>query len=127
LVTSSLVLVVDDFDDARELYRACLEHAGYRTAEARNGEEAVASAFALRPDLVLLDLAMPVMDGVEAARRLKADERTRHTPLVALTGYAVARYADAAREAGCARVLIKPVLPSDLVSTVNEILGRVTS
>ena len=126
-MTSSLVLVVDDFDDARELYRACLEHAGYRTAEARNGEEAVACAFPLRPDLVLLDLAMPVMDGVEAAPRLKADERTRHTPLVALTGYAVARYADSARQAGWARVLIKPVLPSDLVSTVNEILGRVTS
>ena len=123
-MTSSLVLVVDDFDDARELYCACLEHAGYRTAEARNGEEAVARAFALRPDLVLLDLAMPVMDGVEAARRLKADERTRDTPLVALTGYAVARYADAAREAGCERVLIKPVLPSDLVSAVGEILGR---
>lgn len=121
-MTSSLVLVVDDFDDARELYCACLKHAGYRTAEARNGEEAVARAFELRPNLVLLDLAMPVMDGVEAARRLKADERTRDTPLVALTGYAVARYADAARQAGCERVLIKPVLPSDLISAVGELL-----
>src|SRR4029450_9860744 len=74
---SPLVLVVDDFDDARDLYRTCLEQAGYRTAEARNGAEAVDRAIELRPDVVLLDLAMPVLDGVEAARRLKADERTR--------------------------------------------------
>ena len=119
-----LVLVVDDFDDARELYCACLEQAGYRTAEARNGREAVDQAIALRPAVVLLDLAMPVMDGVAAARLLKADERTRAARLIALTGYAVPRYAQAAREAGCERVLVKPVLPSDLVLTVEEVLRR---
>jgi len=126
-MTPPLVLVVDDFDDARELYCACLEQAGYRTAEARNGLEAVERAIELRPDVVLLDLAMPVLDGVEAARRLKADERTCDARLIALTGYAVARYADAATAAGCARVLVKPVLPSDLVLAVEEILGRVPS
>jgi two-component system, cell cycle response regulator DivK len=124
---SPLVLVVDDFDDARELYCACLEQAGYLTAEARNGAEAIDRAIELRPDVVLLDLAMPVLDGVEAARRLKADERTRDSRLLALTGYAVARYADAARAAGCERVLVKPVLPSDLVTAIGEILGRVPS
>jgi two-component system, cell cycle response regulator DivK len=124
---SPLVLVVDDFDDARELYCACLEQAGYRTAEARNGVEAIDRAIELRPDVVLLDLAMPVLDGVEAARRLKADERTRDSRLLALTGYAVARYADAARVAGCERVLVKPVLPSDLVTAIGEILGQVPS
>ena len=124
---SPLVLVVDDFDDARELYCACLEQAGYRTAEARNGAEAIERAIDLRPDVVLLDLAMPVLDGVEAARRLKADERTRDSRLLALTGFAVARYADAARGAGCERVLIKPVLPSDLVSAIGEILGEAPS
>ena len=97
-MTPALVLVVDDFDDARELYCACLEQAGYRTAEARNGLEAVERALEVRPDVVLLDLAMPVMDGVEAARRLKADDRTRDIHLIALTGYAVARYAEAARK-----------------------------
>jgi CheY-like chemotaxis protein len=119
-----LVLVVDDFEDARQLYCACLEQAGYRTAEARNGQEAVELALALEPEVVLLDLAMPIMDGVQAARVLKGDERTRGAHLIALTGYAVARYAQAAREAGCERVLVKPVLPSDLVSTVEEILRR---
>ena len=126
-MTASLVLVVDDFDDARELYCACLAQAGYRTAEARNGLEAVERAIALRPDVVLLDLAMPIMDGVEAARRIKADARTHNTRLLALTGYAVARYADEARDAGCERVLVKPVLPTDLVLAVGEILGRVPS
>ncbi len=123
-MTTPLVLVVDDFDDARELYCACLEQAGYRTAEARNGLEAVERAFEMRPDVVLLDLAMPVMDGVEAARRLRADDRTCEVRLIALTGYAVARYAEAAHAAGCERVLIKPVLPSDLVIAVQEVLGR---
>jgi CheY-like chemotaxis protein len=126
-MTPALVLVVDDFDDARELYRACLEQAGYRTAEARNGQEAVERAIELQPAVVLLDLAMPVMDGVEAARRLKADERTRDAHLIALTGYAVARYAQAARDAGCERVLVKPVLPSDLVLTVEDILRQIRS
>jgi CheY-like chemotaxis protein len=126
-MTPALVLVVDDFDDARELYCACLEQAGYRTAEARHGREAVEQAIALRPDVVLLDLAMPIMDGVEAARQLKADERTRGAHLIALTGYAVARYAQAARDAGCERVLVKPVLPSDLVLTVEETLRQVPS
>src|SRR5688572_4961972 len=82
LMTPSLVLVVDDFEDARELYCTCLEQAGYRTAEARNGLEAVERAIELRPDVVLLDLAMPVLDGIEAARRLKADERTRDARLI---------------------------------------------
>jgi two-component system, cell cycle response regulator DivK len=126
-MTRSLVLVVDDFDDARELYCACLEQAGYRTAEARNGLEAVERALEIKPDVVLLDLAMPVMDGIEAARRLKADDRTRDIHLIALTGYAVARYAEAATAAGCAQVLVKPVLPADLVIAVEAILGRVAS
>src|SRR5262245_3225238 len=122
-----LILVVDDFDDARELFCACLEQAGYRTAEARNGVEAIDRAIELRPEVVLLDLAMPELDGVEAARRLKADERTRDSRLLALTGYAVERYADAARAAGCERVLVKPVLPSDLVDAIGELLGPVPS
>lgn len=126
-MTRSLVLVVDDFDDARELYCACLEQAGYRTAEARNGVEAVERALEVKPDVVLLDLAMPVMDGLEAARQLKADDRTRDIHLIALTGYAVARYAEAAKAAGCAQVLVKPVLPADLVIAVEAILGRVAS
>ena len=126
-MNAPLVLVVDDFDDARDLYRTCLEQAGYRTAEARNGAEAVDRAIELRPDVVLLDLAMPVLDGVEAARRLKADERTRDSRLLALTGYAVARYAEVALAAGCERVLVKPVLPSDLVDAIGELLGPVPS
>jgi two-component system cell cycle response regulator DivK len=120
----SLVLVVDDFQDARELYCECLRLAGHETAEASNGASAVQQAMVLVPDVILMDLAMPVMDGVEATRRLKADERTSAIRIIALTGYAGTRHAADARAAGCETVLIKPVLPSDLVRAVKEALGQ---
>ena len=83
-----LILVVDDYQDAREMYAEYLQFSGFRVAEARNGNEAVEQAFALKPDLILMDLSLPGMDGWEATRRLKADETTRHIPIVALTGHA---------------------------------------
>ena len=69
-----LILVVDDYQDAREMYAEYLQFSGFRVAEARNGNEAVDQAFALKPDLILMDLSLPGMDGWEATRRLKADE-----------------------------------------------------
>ncbi|HLM46046.1 MAG TPA: response regulator, partial [Myxococcaceae bacterium] len=74
--TAPLVLIVDDYQDAREMYAEYLEFSGFRVAEARNGAEAVEKAFALRPSVILMDLSLPVMDGWEATRRLKADART---------------------------------------------------
>src|SRR5262249_15295979 len=82
-----LILVVDDYQDAREMYAEYLQFSGFRVAEARNGNEAVDQAFALKPDLILMDLSLPGMDGWEATRQLKADERTRNIPVVALTGH----------------------------------------
>ena len=118
-----LVLVVEDYQDAREMYAEYLQFSGFRVAEARNGNEAVAQAFSLRPDLILMDLSLPGMDGWEATRVLKADERTKHIPVVALTGHALAGASEGARKAGCDSFVTKPCLPDDLVIEVRRMLG----
>ena len=92
-----LILVVDDYQDAREMYAEYLQYSGFRVAEAKNGNEAVAQARSLKPDLILMDLSLPGMDGWEATRVLKADEETRHIPIVALTGHALAGASEGAR------------------------------
>ena len=119
-----LILVVDDYQDAREMYAEYLQFSGFRVAEARNGSEAVAQAFALKPDLILMDLSLPGMDGWEATRRLKANESTRSIPIVALTGHALAGASEGARKAGCDSFVTKPCLPDDLVVEVRRMLSR---
>ncbi len=121
-----LVLVVDDYDDARVMYGECLLLGGYRVVEARNGEAAVAQARALSPDVILMDLSLPGLDGWDATRQLKADPGTRHIPVVALTGHAAARATDRAREAGCDRLLIKPALPDAVVNEVRAVITQIT-
>lgn len=120
-----LILVVDDYQDAREMYAEYLQFSGFRVAEARNGNEAVAQAFSLRPDLILMDLSLPGMDGWEATRVLKADDRTKHIPVVALTGHALAGASEGARKAGCDSFVTKPCLPDDLVVEVRRMLETV--
>jgi two-component system cell cycle response regulator DivK len=123
--TSPLILVVDDYQDAREMYAEYLQFSGFRVAEARNGNEAIEQAFSLRPDLILMDLSLPGMDGWEATRQLKSDERTRHIPVVALTGHALAGASDGAKKAGCDSFVTKPCLPDDLVVEVRRMLNVV--
>ena len=118
-----LVLVVEDYQDAREMYAAYLEFSGYRVAEATNGVEALEQAHKLRPDIILMDLALPKMDGWEATRRLKADARTRAIPIVALTGHALAGHAEGARAAGCDAFVTKPCLPDALVAEIKRMLA----
>jgi CheY-like chemotaxis protein len=120
-----LILVVDDYQDAREMYAEYLQYSGFRVAEARNGNEAVAQARSLKPDLILMDLSLPGMDGWEATRVLKADEETRHIPIVALTGHALAGASEGARKAGCDSFVTKPCLPDDLVVEVRRMLNAV--
>ena len=121
----ALILVVDDYQDAREMYAEYLQFSGFRVAEARNGNEAVAQARSLKPDLILMDLSLPGMDGWEATRVLKADERTKHIPVVALTGHALAGASEGARRAGCDSFVTKPCLPDDLVVEVRRMLDTV--
>lgn len=120
---SPLILVVDDYQDAREMYAEYLQFSGFRVAEARNGNEAIEQAFALRPDLILMDLSLPGMDGWEATRQLKSDERTQHIPVVALTGHALAGASEGAKRAGCDSFVTKPCLPDDLVVEVRRMLN----
>jgi CheY-like chemotaxis protein len=120
-----LILVVDDYQDAREMYAEYLQFSGFRVAEARNGNEAIEQAFALQPDLILMDLSLPGMDGWEATRQLKSDERTRHIPVVALTGHALAGASEGAKKAGCDSFVTKPCLPDDLVVEVRRMLNAV--
>jgi two-component system, cell cycle response regulator DivK len=117
-----LVLVVEDYPDAREMYCEYLRFSGFRVAEARNGEEALEKAFTLLPDVVLMDLALPLMDGWEATRRLKSDRRTADILVVALTGHALAGHAEGARRAGCDAFVTKPCLPDDLVDEIRRLL-----
>ena len=122
---SPLILVVDDYQDAREMYAEYLQYSGFRVAEAKNGSEAVAQARSLRPDLILMDLSLPGMDGWEATRVLKADEDTKDIPIVALTGHALAGASEGARKAGCDSFVTKPCLPDDLVVEVRRMLNAV--
>jgi two-component system cell cycle response regulator DivK len=118
-----LILVVEDYPDAREMYAEYLRFSGFRVLEARNGEEALARARQDVPDVVLMDLALPLMDGWEATRRLKSDPRTARTLVVALTGHALAGHAEGARRAGCDAFVTKPCLPDELVEVIHKLLA----
>jgi two-component system cell cycle response regulator DivK len=119
-----LILVVDDDADAREVYGMTLRHAGFRTEEVENGAFACEMARLLEPDAVLLDHAMPVMDGQEAARRLRADPRTRDTPLVMMTGYGSATALGRAvrADAACDAYLAKPCKADEIVAALRGVL-----
>ena len=104
------------------MYAEYLAYSGYAVEQAADGEEAVKLAQDLLPDVVVMDLSLPIMDGWEATRRLKADERTRRIPVIALTGHALASHSRGAREAGCDAFLAKPCLPEKLVEKVEELI-----
>jgi len=119
-----LVLVVDDFTDNREMYAEYLRHKGYDVAEAATGQDAVDLTRRLRPDLVCMDLSLPGVDGWEATRRIKADERTRHIPVVVVTGHALEQDNASAVAAGGDAFLVKPCLPERLARVVEHLLTR---
>jgi two-component system cell cycle response regulator DivK len=122
VATSPLILLVEDFEDAREMYRDFLEYAGFRVHTARDGAEAIDKARVLRPDLILMDLSLPGIDGWEATRILKHDPLTARLPIVALSAHALAAEGDRARAAGCDGFIAKPCLPADLVTEIVAFL-----
>jgi CheY-like chemotaxis protein len=115
-----LVLVVDDYKDAREMYSHYLNMSGFRTAQAGSGTEAVAKARELRPHCILMDLSLPGIDGWEATRQLKADHATTHIPVVAITGHASELASRNARAAGCVAFVLKPAPADTLVAEVRK-------
>jgi two-component system cell cycle response regulator DivK len=117
-----LILLAEDFEDAREMYRDYLEFSGFQVQTANNGREAIDQAIALKPDLILMDASMPVLDGWQATKALKANAATKHIPILALTAHAFDEARREAREVGCDGFITKPCLPDDLVSKVRAVL-----
>jgi two-component system, cell cycle response regulator DivK len=118
-----LVLLVEDFADAREMYRDYLEFAGFRVETAGDGREAIEMTRAHKPDLVLMDLSLPGIDGWEATRILKADPETSDVPILALSAHAMAPEGRRAQEAGCDGFIAKPCLPQELVAQIGRFLA----
>ena len=119
-----IIVVVDDDRDTRELYRACFDMSDYLTAEASTGEEAIAAARRLLPDVVLTDLILPDIDGFAVARRLKQDPATAGIHVILLTGYSPDDLLAKAAAAGVERALLKPCLPQVMLREVGRALKR---
>ena len=116
------VLLVEDYDDAREMYRDYLEFSGFECETARDGREALQKAPNLQPDVILMDLSLPGMDGWEATQRPKADPATAHLLVIALSAHALESDRERARQAGCDAFIAKPCLPGDLIVELARIL-----
>ena len=121
------VLIVDDYVDNREMYGEYLQFAGFDVVEAANGLEALQRAIESPPDIILMDLSLPVMDGWEATRRLKADGRTARIPVMAVTSHALTGASALAKRAGCDAFVAKPCLPQDLVQEIRKVLDSDSS
>jgi CheY-like chemotaxis protein len=121
------VLVVDDYDDAREMYAEYLEFLGYQVETARDGQEAIQRAHQSHPDVILMDLSLPVVSGWEATRLLKQDARTRHIPVMALTGHVLATHSEKAKEVGCDEFVSKPALPDTVADKIRALLQKTGS
>lgn len=116
------VLVVDDVKDNRELYAEYLAFKGCDVAVATNGAEALCLTTTARFDIIVMDIAMPLLDGCEATRRLRASAPTRNVPIIAVSGYFDTNSQEKALTAGCDRYLGKPLLPEDLHTVIAQVL-----
>ena len=118
------MLLVEDNEDNRTIYSTVLRHLGFQVIEAVDGVEAVALARSERPDLILMDISIPRMDGWEATRVLREDPSTRDIPIIALTAHALADDRKRATEVGFTSYLTKPVEPNAVVAEVRRWIGR---
>ena len=120
---SKCILVVEDQEDNRQILRDLLGNAGYELTEAENGEEAIAAVAKRRPDLILMDIQLPVMDGYTATRRIRTNPDLKSVPIIAVTSYALTGDEDKARAAGCDGYVSKPYSPRDLLAKVRAYLA----
>ena len=118
----TIILLVEDNEDNQEIYRAILTHHGYAVLQAWDGERGVTMARDHGPDLILMDLSMPRIDGLAATRMLKADPVTSAIPVIALTARSTGEDRRSAEAAGCASFLSKPVEPRKVVAEVRRVL-----
>jgi CheY-like chemotaxis protein len=117
MAAAGLVLIVDDYDDVRDLLAQYLQLSGFRVATAASGREAIEQARVLRPDAIVLDFALPDLDGIEVIRRIRAEHRAVKVLLV--SGYSVE---DRARKAGCDETFTKPCAPDRLAAALERLL-----
>ena len=118
-----IILVIEDYSDSCTLLSSLLRARGYKVVEARDGKEGLLQANRIIPDLILMDLAMPEMDGVEATRRLRQRHTLSRTPIFAITAYATADVKHDAIAAGCAEVFLKPLDVERLLGKIKATLG----
>lgn len=121
------VLIVEDNHDNRAIFAAILTHYGYEVIEAADGEDGVRMAREQSPDVILMDISLPRMDGIEATRLLKADDATASIPIIAVTAHAMHEDQERVRDAGCDGYLPKPVQPLRVVEEVNRFLNGAES
>ena len=116
------ILIVEDHEDNRRILRDLLSSADFEVIEAEDGEAGVAAAAAHLPDLILMDIQLPVLDGYEATRRLKADPRLKAIPVIVVTSYALTGDSDKAKAAGCDGYISKPYSPRQLLAKIRQFL-----
>ena len=114
------ILVVEDQEDNRQILRDLLANAGYEMIEAEDGSKAIELAASHRPDLILMDIQLPLVDGYEATRRLKADPSLMNIPIIVVTSYALSGDEEKARQAGCDAYVAKPYSPRALLAKIRE-------
>jgi CheY-like chemotaxis protein len=117
-----LVLIVDDIEDNRTIYSEFFVHEGMRIAHASDGEHGLMKAHAILPDIIVMDLSLPVLDGWEATRELKRHPRTKHIPVIAITGHVTRENLRRAKQAGADAVLTKPCMPDALLAEIRKLL-----
>ncbi len=121
-MAGELILIVEDNEKNLKLVRDVLQFRGYRTLEAGTAGEGISLAGAHRPDLILMDIQLPILDGYEATRRIKADPELREIPIIAVTSYALSGDDVKALEAGCDAYVTKPFSPRALLAKIREYL-----
>ncbi len=117
---SKSILVIEDHEDTRRILRDLLTNAGYEVIEVATGEEGVASAETNRPNLILMDIQLPGLDGYEATRRIKANPALQHIPVIAVTSYGLSGDDAKAFNAGCDAYVAKPFSPRSLLAKIRE-------
>ena len=121
---SKCILVVEDQEDNRQILRDLLKSAEYEITKAENGEEALTAVAKRRPDLILMDIQLPILDGYEATRRIKSDPATRAIPIIAVTSYSMSGDEAKARAAGCDDYVTKPYSPRQLLAKIRQYLRQ---
>jgi two-component system cell cycle response regulator DivK len=118
------ILVVEDQEDNRQILRDLLASSGFLMIEAHDGEQALAMARSQRPDLILMDIQLPVVDGYEATRSIKRDPELKHIPVIAVTSYALSGDEERAREAGCDAYVAKPYSTRHLLAKIGQFFEK---